>query len=227
MKVAVWGTGQYYERGIAYIEDYGHEIAEKDEKADVLICLAHPEILKRDTLSRFKHCINFHCGLPDYRGRHPLQWMLIDGVKRIPCAVHYMDEDIDTGDIIVESSFDVSRNETYATALEKVIALVGPLLVSALFHIGNDSVKRKKQPSGRYWPKRTQKDSQFSFNQPSIAVHRFVNALSDGGMPNAHCDGLTYKRSYIGEKAGRIIDTTVSGRYIVATADGIVMLERA
>ncbi len=223
MKVAMWGRGPYYESGLAYLKDYGHEVR---EKADVLICLAHPEILKAPTLARFKHCLNFHCGLPDYRGRHPLQWMLIEGVKRIPCAVHYMDEGVDTGDIIVESAVDVGRNETYASALEKILELVGPLLVSALFHIWNDSVVRKKQPIGRTISKRTETDSEFSFDQPSAAVHKFINAMSDP-MPNAFCNGMTFRRSYIGEKPGRILDTTVSGRYIVATADGIVMVERA
>lgn len=222
MKVAVWGTGAYYERGIAYLKDYGHEVS---EAASVLICLAYPKILTSTELKRFKHCINFHCGLPDYRGRHPLQWMLIEGVKRIPCAVHYMDADIDTGDIIVESSVEVDRNETYATALEKVLGMVGPLLVSALFHIWNDSVVRKKQGIGRYVPKRTEADSEFSFNQPSASVHRFINAMSSP-MPNAFCDGMTFKRSHIGEKPGRILDTTTDGRYVIATADGVVLVER-
>ena len=225
MKVAVKGTGAYYERGIAYLQEFGYTIA---DSANVLVCLAHPKILTAAQIAEYpKGCINFHCGLPNYRGRHPLQWMLIDGVRRIPCAVHYMDEGIDTGDIISESSFEVDRNETYATALEKVLKLVGPLLIEALYKIEHDQVRRKVQEIGRYWPRRTAADSSFSFDQPSATVHRFVNAMADGGMPNAFCGDMKFKRSHIGEKPGRILDTTTDGRYVVATRDGVVLLERA
>ncbi len=237
MKFAVAGSGEYLRVGVEYLKEYGYSptVVEHPEDAPahlrLLICLAYPRILRRPTLDRFPDgCINFHCGLPDYRGRHPLQWMLIDGVQRIPCATHYMDEDIDTGDIIEESSVPVDRNETYDSALAKVLSQVGPLLVATLWRIKKDQVLRKRQPVGRHWPPRTPIDSAIDFDQPSARVHRFINAMSDP-MPNAYCEMAerrwTFKRSFIGEKPGRILDTTQSGRYVIATADGVVLVERA
>ena len=225
MKIAVCGTGAYYERGVAYLKAHGYEPQEVAEptlaEADVLICLAHPKILRPKTLKRFpKGCINFHCGLPNYRGRHPLQWMLIDGVKRIPCAVHYMVKAVDEGDIIEDTSFAVDRNETYATALEKVLEQVGPLLVAALYNIEHDKVIRKPQGVGRYWPKRTPADSRVNFNQPSAVVHRFINAMADP-MPNAFDGaGIKYKRSYLQSPGAIPVDGT-----FIATADGYVLVE--
>lgn len=230
MKVAVCGQAQYFERGVAYLKEHGYdpELLENpdnaDKDTDVLVCLAYPKILKSKTLKRFpKGCINFHCGLPNYRGRHPLQWMLIDGVKRIPCAVHYMVKAVDEGDIIEDTSIPVDRNETYATALEKVLEQVGPLLVAALYNIENDKVVRKPQPVGRYWPPRTPADSLINFNQPSAAVHRFINAMADP-MPNAFDEaGWKYKRSYWIESGERPI--LKEKCEFIATSDGYLMVE--
>lgn len=234
MKFAVCGTGEYLSKGIEYLKAHGYEpllLPDPDDApADtkLLICLAHPEILKQPTISRFqKGCLNFHCGLPNYRGRHPLQWMLIDGVDRIPVAVHYMDEGIDTGDIVSHDEIQVDRNETYASALEKVTAMVGPLLVEALNRIELDAVHPVKQVGGRYTRKRTPEDSKFSFDMPSAAVHRFINAMADP-MPNAFDeDGNTYWRSDIGHFPGQIVALTTDGRYVVATADGVVLVALA
>ena len=230
MKVAVCGTGEYYSRGVAYLKEHGYEpqeVAEPFEAepdTDVLVCLAHPKILKPKTLKRFpKGCINFHPGLPNYRGRHPLQWMLIDGVKRIPCAVHYMVKKVDEGDIIEDTSVPVDRNETYATALAKVLDQVGPLLVAALYNIENDKVVRKPQAIGRYWPPRTPADSLVNFNQPSAAVHRFINAMADP-MPNAFdAEGHKYKASSICN-AGFVPEAKGNWKF-VATLDGYVLVE--
>ena len=230
MKVAVCGSGAYYSRGVAYLKEYGYELAEiaspedAEKDTEVLVCLAYPKILKPKILKRFpKGCINFHCGLPNYRGRHPLQWMLIDGVKRIPCAVHYMTKGVDEGDIIEDTSFPVDRNETYATALAKVLDQVGPLLIAALYNIENDKVVRKPQGVGRYWPPRTPADSRINFNQPSAVVHRFINAMSDP-MPNAFDgNGQKYTRSYLSEP-GQICYNGPT-EFFVATSDGFVKVE--
>lgn len=221
MRLAVLGSGEYLKRGL---EHFAELVA---EPADLLVCLAHPKILKAEEIAQYKHgAINFHCGLPNYRGRHPLQWMLIDGVKEIPVAVHRIDEGIDTGDILVSDVIPVDRNETYATALEKVTEKVGPMVLAAINQIESGAVYAQKQPKGRTIRKRTEDDSRFEFCRPSSEIHRFVNALSDP-MPNAHCDGVRYQHSYTGSEPGEVVATTTDGRIVVATQDGVVLLELA
>lgn len=220
MKVAVWGQGPFFECGLKYLEDSGYTVS---DNADLLVCLAYPRILQKAELKQWPQgVLNFHIGLPNYRGRHPLQWMLIEGEDRITCQIHYMDEGIDTGDIIEESSFSVTRNETYDSALAKVVDQIGPLLVAALYKIEHGKVVRQKQPTGRYWPKRTPADSEFTFDQPSLRVHRFINAMS-GSMPTAFTGSNKWKRSHIGERPGQIVNT--HGKLVIATRDGVVLVE--
>lgn len=189
------------------MRDIGHLVG---EPADLLVCLAHPKILKPSDWAPYKYgAINFHAGLPNYRGRHPLQWMLIDGVKEIPVAVHFIDEGVDTGDIIADDAIPVERNETYASALAKVTALVGPLVLEAIESIEAGKAGRK-QGAGLTIRKRTPDDSKVDLKLPSLEAHRFINALSDP-MPNAELNGIKYKWSWWGD-----------GKQIVMRDDGEV-----
>lgn len=233
MKVAVCGSGQYLKRGLEDIIANGWEVSvcnhpeEAPGNTEVLLCLAYPKILNAKQLAYFhKGCYNFHAGLPFFRGRHPLQWMLIKGVPNIPIAVHRMDEGIDTGPIVVRDWVAMDRNETYASALEKVTAKVGDLMCRTLRQIECGATHSMEQPIGiEPLPRRTPEDSKLSFYWHSDVVHRFVNAMSDP-MPNANCDGFVYKRSYIGDRPGDIVARTTDGRYVIATATGVVLVDR-
>lgn len=223
LKFKLLGSGEYLRKGLDYLFQNGY--APSDD-ADLLVCLAHPKILKQEDISQYAlGCINFHCGLPKYRGRHPLQWMLIEGVKEIPCAVHFIDEGIDTGPIVSEKTVDVDRNETYASALDKVTDTVGPLLVEAFDLIEQGFKGTPQNDKTLPKPRRTPEMSEFTFDQPSADIHHFINALSDP-MPNAFCNGIKYKQSFSGQTAGEIVAKCTDGRLVMATADGVVLVER-
>ena len=64
--------------------------------------------------------INCHAGkLPFYRGRDILNWVLINDEKEFGITVHYMDEGIDTGDIILQRTFPITDEDSYKTLLER------------------------------------------------------------------------------------------------------------
>lgn len=235
MKIAVAGSKEYLSRGVQYLEAHGypttllHDPIENTVGADLLICLAFPKILTKPQLSLFhKGCINYHIGLPRYQGRHPLNWMLIDGLQRIPASVHFMDEGIDTGDVLEEEWLRIDRDETYASAMAKILAAEGPMLLRAVRSIDQGTARPRKQVREhmRYTRKRTPEDSNFDFNRPSADIHRFINALSDP-MPNATCNGVKYARSYSGRAPGEIVAHIDDGRVVVATADGVVLVDYA
>ena len=64
--------------------------------------------------------ISCHAGkLLLYRGRNVLNWVLINDEKEFGITVHYIDEGIDTGDIIIQKSFQIKDTDTYKSLLEK------------------------------------------------------------------------------------------------------------
>ena len=216
--------------GECFIRDHATEI--RDSGIELLVCLAFPKILTRRELDLFpKGCINLHAGLPKYRGRHPIPWMLIDGVDEIPVSIHFMDEGIDSGDIILQDTVLVSRDDNYGSVLNKVHSLGNELLFSAIHQIGSGTAHRKKQHQIKmgYRAKRKPSDSEVSLSMSSIDLHRTINALSDP-MPNAFCETkngeeIVFAQSFIGDQPGEVLAKTECGKYIVSTGDGVIFVE--
>ena len=76
-------------------------------KCDLFVSMSFNQIFKRETFSiPSKGTINCHAGkLPLYRGRNVLNWALINDEKEFGITVHFVDENIDTGDIILQKTF--------------------------------------------------------------------------------------------------------------------------
>lgn len=82
-------------------EEFINEI--KDLKPDVICVVAYGKILPKDILEIPKYgCINVHASLlPKYRGAAPIQWAVINGEKTTGVTTMYMDEGMDTGDMLL------------------------------------------------------------------------------------------------------------------------------
>ncbi len=77
---------------------------------DFLISFTYQRKLKACTIAAGKFAINFHpAPLPDYRGRGTNMFAIINGEKRWAVTCHYLDADIDTGEIIEQREFDIKE----------------------------------------------------------------------------------------------------------------------
>ena len=83
-------------------EEFINEI--KDLKPDVICVVAYGKILPKDILEIPKYgCINVHASLlPKYRRAAPIQWAVINGEKTTGVTTMYMDEGMDTGDMLLK-----------------------------------------------------------------------------------------------------------------------------
>ncbi|MBI1866255.1 MAG: hypothetical protein HY005_01350 [Candidatus Staskawiczbacteria bacterium] len=80
-------------------------------EADLFLCCHGRQIIKSRILKEFK-CINFHPCLYKYKGADPIKKLLDEGNKKASVAAHWMAEDIDEGEVIVENFKEiVSQNE--------------------------------------------------------------------------------------------------------------------
>nr|WP_247682501.1 methionyl-tRNA formyltransferase [Pseudoalteromonas sp. MMG013] len=159
---------------------------------DLLVSMSFNQILKTPILSMApKGFINCHAGaLPFYRGRNPLNWVLINGESEFGITVHYIDEGIDTGDIIEQHKFPIADVDNYSTLLSKAINSCADVLYSALKKLATDTVKRIRQqdihPIGTYFCQRVIGDEELTFNQSAVRVHNFIRAITLPG-PGARC----------------------------------------
>lgn len=114
---------------------------------DVICVVAYGKILPKEILQIPKlGCINVHGSLlPQYRGAAPIQWAVLNGDKVTGITTMYMDEGMDTGDMILKEQVEIGENETTGEIWEKLSKLGGKLLVKTLDLIEKGIAPREKQ----------------------------------------------------------------------------------
>lgn len=114
---------------------------------DVICVVAYGKILPKEILEiPKKGCINVHASLlPKYRGAAPIQWSIINGDEETGISIMYMDEGMDTGDIILTEKVKIDENETTGMLWERLAKLGGKILVETLEKVEKGEAPRKKQ----------------------------------------------------------------------------------
>ena len=161
-------------------------------ECDLFVSMSFNQIFKKEiiNLPKFK-TINCHAGkLPFYRGRNILNWALINDEKEFGITVHYVDEGIDTGDIILQRSYPISDNDNYSTLLNTSYSECANILYDSvvLFKEGNVPSKPQQDyhPVGFYCSQRKSGDEILDWNQGSREIFNFVRAICSPG-PMARC----------------------------------------
>lgn len=126
-------------------EEFIKEI--KNLNPDVICVVAYGKILPKEILEIPKlGCINVHGSLlPKYRGSAPIQWAILNGDKETGVTTMYMDEGMDTGDMILKEKVQIGEDETTGELWDRLAKIGGDLLVRTLEQIENNTVKRQKQ----------------------------------------------------------------------------------
>ena len=126
-------------------EEFINEI--KKLNPDVICVVAYGKILPKEILEIPKlGCINVHGSLlPKYRGAAPIQWAVLNGDKETGITTMYMDEGMDTGDMILKEKVEIGEDETTGELWDKLSKVGGELLVKTLKAIENRTAPRIKQ----------------------------------------------------------------------------------
>lgn len=114
---------------------------------DVICVVAYGKILPKEFLEIPKYgCINVHPSLlPKYRGSTPIQTAIINGDKTTGVTTMYMDEGLDSGDMILQEEIEIKDNETAGDIWNKLSKIGASLLVETLKQIENGTAKRIAQ----------------------------------------------------------------------------------
>ena len=125
--------------------DFINEI--KNLNPDIICVVAYGKILPKEILEIPKlGCINVHASLlPKYRGAAPIQWAILNGDKTTGVTTMYMDEGMDTGDMILKKEVEIGDNETTGELWDRLSKIGGELLVETLEQIQSGTAPREKQ----------------------------------------------------------------------------------
>ena len=119
----------------------------KNLNPDVICVVAYGKILPKEILEIPRlGCINVHGSLlPKYRGAAPIQWAVLNGDRTTGITTMYMDEGMDTGDMILKQEVEIGEDETTGELWDRLSKIGGELLVKTLKEIEKGTATREKQ----------------------------------------------------------------------------------
>jgi methionyl-tRNA formyltransferase len=207
--------------------------------AELHVSMSYDQILREPMLKVPRRgTLNCHAGaLPFYRGRNPLTWALINGEPEFGVTVHWVDEGIDTGDIVLQVKSPIAVDDNYATLLRRAYIICADTLVEAVERVYQGRDTRTPQSSidavGLYCCRRREGDEEIDWNWKSQFIAKFVRALVPPG-PGARtragdrvfaisaAELLPNSRAYVGIP-GEVVDRGPEG-ILVKTEDTLLLV---
>ncbi len=118
--------------------------------------------------------------LPDRRGGAPLNWAIIDGIPATGITLYYLDDGIDTGDIIAQQDVPIDAEDTVKDLLDKIIEAAPSLFCRLIDDILDGTAPRIPQNDAQATTtsRRRPADSAIDWTMDLDALHRFIRAVA-------------------------------------------------
>ena len=149
---------------------------------DVIVVMAYGQILPRAVLEIPKiACLNLHASLlPRWRGAAPIQAAIAAGDQETGITVMYMDEGLDTGDILLERKLDILPTDTGASLHERLAQVAPEALFESLRLLTAKSAPRIPQDNAQatYAPKLKRDDGRIDWSEPAEVIERKIRAFN-------------------------------------------------
>src|SRR5438034_10536203 len=149
---------------------------------DVIAVMAYGQILPRDVLEIPRiACVNLHASLlPRWRGAAPIQAAIAAGDSETGITVIYMDEGLDTGDILLQRKIDILPAETGGSLPARLAKLAPNALFDSLRLLAEGNAPRIPQDNilATYASKLKREDGRIDWSEPAEAIERQVRAFN-------------------------------------------------
>jgi methionyl-tRNA formyltransferase len=150
-------------------------------KPDVIVVMAYGQILPRDVLEIPKiACLNLHASLlPRWRGAAPIQAAIAAGDHETGITVMYMDDGLDTGDILLQRTIDIVPADTGGSLHDRLAKVAPEVLLESLQLLAKESARRMPQDNAlaTYAPKLKREDGKIDWTGPADAIERKIRAF--------------------------------------------------
>jgi methionyl-tRNA formyltransferase len=149
---------------------------------DVIVVAAYGQILPRDVLEIPRlACLNLHASLlPRWRGAAPVQAAIAAGDCKTGITVMYMDEGLDTGDILLQRTVEIVPNDTGGSLHDRLAQIAPEALLESLRLLAAGNAPRIAQDNARatYAPKLKREHGQIDWSESAEAIERKIRAYN-------------------------------------------------
>ncbi|MEL7086014.1 MAG: methionyl-tRNA formyltransferase [Cyanobacteria bacterium J06597_1] len=179
-------------------------------EADAFVVVAYGQILSQRILDMPRlGCINVHGSLlPAYRGAAPIQWAIANGDAETGITTMQMDIGMDTGNMLLKRSVEISPNGTSAELAEILAPLGAELLVETLLKLDEGAIQAEPQAEelATYASLLSKADFELDWSQSALELHNRIRAFS----PNCFTEFSGQRCKIIGSQSP-LLETSVPG----------------
>jgi len=154
----------------------------RDARPDFLFSFYFRSMLKAEILSLPRVCaMNLHGSLlPRYRGRAPVNWVLVKGETETGVTLHLMTEKPDAGDIVGQAAVPIAFGDTALTLFGKLEKAAESLLAGLLPGIATGEIPRRPNEieKGSYFGGRKPEDGRIDWTRPAVEIYNLVRAVT-------------------------------------------------
>lgn len=149
---------------------------------DVIVVMAYGQILPRAVLELPKiACLNLHASLlPRWRGAAPIQAAIAADDRETGITVMYVDEGLDTGDILLQRKIDIAPDETGKSLHDHLAEVAPAALLESLELVASGNAPRIPQGKGSatYAPKLNRESGRIHWNEEAKTIERKIRAFN-------------------------------------------------
>ena len=148
---------------------------------EVIVVIAFGQILPKEVLELPKYgCINIHASLlPMYRGAAPIQQVILDGQKETGVTTMYMEEGLDTGDMLLKTVVPIAADETGGSLHDKLAEAGGNLILETLKGLEAGTLKRIPQEGETcYVGMITKAQGKIDWTKDAASIERLIRGMT-------------------------------------------------
>jgi len=147
---------------------------------DVIVVMAYGQILPRSVLEIPRvACLNLHASLlPRHRGAAPVQAAIVAGDRETGISVMYMDDGLDTGDVLLQKRIEIAPGETGGSLHDRLAEIAPIALEEALTQLGTASRIPQDSSAATYAPKLNREDGRIDWSEPATLIERKIRAFN-------------------------------------------------
>ncbi|MDB0003343.1 formyltransferase family protein [Alphaproteobacteria bacterium] len=157
----------------------------KNNKNNILLCIGFPYIIKNSFLSSFYLAINIHPTLlPKYKGPTSGAYIILNKEKYSGSTAHLMEEKVDSGEIIAQKKFKLSKFDTIRSIQLKTYLLEPSLILLVIKNINNNKKLKINNRIKRKMYKRIPSDSQIDPKKSLLKLYDSIRASDPKEFPS-------------------------------------------
>jgi methionyl-tRNA formyltransferase len=154
----------------------------KRKSPDVIFCFGWSKLLKKRLLELAPlGVIGFHpSALPENRGRHPLIWALVLGLKKTASTFFFMDDGADSGDVLSQCDIQISDEDDASSLYRKTTRIALGQIEEFIPKLILNTNQRQHQDENltNSWRKRDAADGLIDWRMSAKSIHNLVRGLA-------------------------------------------------